>query len=152
MLGGFSTTIAVESGDSDEEYRGYHRPSRVAIEHDCDGEADIRGHSSVGVHVRDYRALVFNVQEIFTEKNRRDVVVGDFIGHFELEIADDHGVGSKNRCHVSAIHRGERYQRVSRKTISSEIAQFERNERVSISFRGYETVQVSFRRSRRRGD
>ena len=152
MFGRFSATVAATSGDSDEEYRGRHRPSRVAIEHDRDGKANFRRHSSMGVHVCDYRALVSDVQEIFTAENRRDVVVGDFVGHFEPKIADDDGVGSENRCNVSAIRRSERYQRVSRETVSSEIAQFECDERVPVSFRGYETVQVSFRGSRGRGD
>ena len=71
---------------------------------DRDGKANFRRHSSMGVHVCDYRALVSDVQEIFTAENRRDVVVGDFIGHFEPKIADDDGVGSENGCNVSAMH------------------------------------------------
>ena len=68
MFGRFSATIAVTSGDSDEEYQAphHHALQSNTIVTEKPIFVDIRP----WVHVCDYRALVFDVQEIFAENRR----------------------------------------------------------------------------------
>eukprot|EP00982_Pelagococcus_subviridis_P015023 31374-Pelagococcus_subviridis.AAC.13 len=78
----FPAAVAAESGDPDGEHRGRDRPPRAAEQHDRHGEADIRGHPTVGVHVFHRRAHLRGERKVFTQAHRGDAAQARPISHW----------------------------------------------------------------------